>query len=77
MTISHCYGNVVVNNGNFTLLLISSGQEWQFLKLLMTSSGQERQLHIVTGMLVVNNGNFTLLLTASGQQWQFYIATNM
>ena len=63
-------------NGNFTLLLTSSGQEWQF--------------HIATdihwsGMgishwywhLVVRNGNFTLLLTWSGQQWRFYIPTDM
>ena len=55
-------------NGNFTLLLTSSGQEWQF--------------HIATdihwsGMgishcywhLVVKNSNFTLLLTSSGQEW--------
>ena len=30
MAISHCYWHLVVKNGNFTLLLISSGQEWQF-----------------------------------------------
>ena len=30
--------------GNFTLLLISSGQEWQFSALLLMSSGQEWQL---------------------------------
>ena len=27
LTISHCYWNLVVKNGNFTLLLTSSGQE--------------------------------------------------
>ena len=47
----------------FTLLLTSSGQEWQF--------------HIATDMLVVKNGNFTLLLTSSGQEWQFHIATDI
>ena len=69
MAISHCYWHLVVRNGNFTLLLTSSGQEWQF--------------HIATDIywsrmafshgywcLVVKNGNFTLLLTSSGQEWQ-------
>ena len=31
MTVSHFYWHVVVKNGNFTLLLTSSGQECQFL----------------------------------------------
>ena len=62
MAISHCYWHLVVKNGNFTLLLTSSGQEWQF--------------HIATDMLVVKNGNFTLLLTSSGQEWQFHTATD-
>ena len=48
--------------GNFTLLLTSSGQEWQF--------------HIATDV-VVKNDNFTLLLTCSGQEWQFHIATDV
>ena len=30
MAISHCYWHLVVKNGNFTLLLTSSGHEWQF-----------------------------------------------
>ena len=30
MAISHCCWHLVVKNGNFTLLLTSSGQEWQF-----------------------------------------------
>ena len=30
LAISHCYWHLVVKNGNFTLLLPSSGQEWQF-----------------------------------------------
>ena len=30
MALSHCYWHLVVQNGNFTLLLTSSGQEWQF-----------------------------------------------
>ena len=71
MAISHCYGHLVVKNGNFVVLLLTcSGQEWQF--------------HIATdihwsGMVVVNNGNFILLLlTCSGnQEWQFHIATDI
>ena len=46
---------------HFTLLLTSSGQEWQF--------------HI--GCVVVKNDNFTLLLKSSGQEWQFNIATDI
>ena len=46
----------------FTLLLISSGQEWQF--------------HIATDDLEVKNGKFTLLLTSSGQEWHIHIATD-
>ena len=39
----------MVKNGNFTtLLLTSSGQEWQFQTLLLTSSGQEWQFLIAT-----------------------------
>ena len=42
-------------NGNFTYLLTSSGQEWQF--------------YIDYLYIVVKNGNFTFLLTSSGQEW--------
>ena len=38
---------LVVNNGNFTMLMTSSGQEWQF-DIAMTSSGHEWQFHIAT-----------------------------
>ena len=74
MAISHCYWhlvvnngnftlllNIVVENGNFTLLLTSSGQEWQFT-LLLTSSGSEMAISHCYWHLVVKNGNFTLLL---------------
>ena len=37
----------MVKNGNFTLLLTYSGQEWQFT-LLLTYNGQEWQFHIAT-----------------------------
>ena len=63
----HCYWHLVVKNGNFTLVLTYSGQEWQF--------------HIATDILwsrmtishcywhsVFKNGNFTLLLRSSGQE---------
>ena len=58
--------------------------------LLLTSSGQEWQLHIATGILwsrmaishwythlIIKNGNFTCLLTCSGQEWQLHIATDI
>ena len=51
----------MVKNGNFTLLLRSSGQEWQF----HTTSNVIR---IIECHLVVKNGNFTLLLTSSGKE---------
>ena len=67
MAISHVYLHIVVNIGNFTLLLTCSGQEWQF--------------HISTGNFtflltsVLKNDNFTFLLTSSGQEWQFHMST--
>ena len=89
MAISHYYRHLVVKNGNFTLLLTSNGQEWQFT-LLQKCSGQEWQFHIATDIqwsimaishyyrhLVVKNGNFTLLLTSNGQEWQFTLLKKM
>ena len=52
MAISHCYWHLMVRNGNFTLLL--------------TSSGRIAISHCYWH-LVVKNGNFTLLLTSSWQ----------
>ena len=72
MAISHVYLHLVVNIGNFTLLLTCSGQEWQFhMSTYISHSGQHWQFHIltdITDMTVVKNGNFTftLLLTSSG-----------
>ena len=73
----------VVKNGNFTLLLTSSGQEmaishcyWHLVvkngnfPLLLTSSGHNFML--VTSSMV-KNGNLTLLLSSSGQEWQFQL----
>ena len=45
MTISHCYRHLVVIIGNFTLLLTSSGEEWQFL-IATDTCGQEQKFHI-------------------------------
>ena len=50
-------------NGNFTSLLTSSGQEWQF--------------YTATDNLVVKNGNFTLLMTSSGPECQLCIAKDI
>ena len=63
MAISHCYQHQVVKNGNFTLLLTSSGQQWQF--------------HIATDIQWSTMAISTLLLTSSGQEWQFHIATDI
>ena len=70
MAISHCFWHLVVKNGNFTLLLTSSGQEWQFH---IASDIQWSRMAISQSYrhMVVKNGNFTLLLTCSGQEWQF------
>ena len=43
----HQYWHLVVKNGNFTLLLTSSGQKCNFI-LQLISSGQEWQFHIAT-----------------------------
>ena len=76
MAISLCYWHLVIKHGNFTLLLTSCGQEWQF--------------HIATDILwswmaishcywdlVVKNCNFTLLLTSSDQEWQCHTTTDI
>ena len=55
------YFSYMVKNGNCTLLLTCSGQEWQF--------------YISYSHLVVKNGYFTLLLTSSSQEWQFHMVT--
>ena len=53
----------MVKTGNFTLLLTSSGQQYQFHTSTDIASGQQWQFH-------------TVLLTSSGQEWQFHIATD-
>ena len=47
----------MVKHGNFTLLLTSSGQEWQFPSANEHIDGQALQLHIATDQ-------------TSGQRWQ-------
>ena len=74
MAISHCYWHLVVKNANFTLLLTSSGQEWQFH---IATNIQWSRMAISHWHPVVKNGSFTLLLTSSGQEWQFHIATDI
>ena len=55
----------LVKNGNFTLLLTSSGQEWQFH--MSTDIWWSRMaISYFYWHLVVKNGNFTFLLTSSG-----------
>ena len=48
---------------SFTFLLTSSGQEWQFHISTGISSGLEWQFDIDIDHLGVKNGKFTLLLT--------------
>ena len=89
MAISHSYWHLVLKNGNFTLLLTSTGQEWQ-LRIAMTSTGKEWQYHIVTNIywwrmaishyywhFLVKNGNFTLQLISSGEDWLFHTVTDI
>ena len=63
MASSHFYGYLVVKNGKFTLLLTSIGQEWQ--------------VHIVTNNYCSGMAISHLLLASSSQEWQFYIATDI
>ena len=63
-------------NDNFTLLLTSSGQEWQF-HIATDIQWSTMAISHCYCHLVVKNGNFTLLLTSSGQEWQFHIATDI
>ena len=62
MAISHCYWHLVVKNGNFTLLLTSSDQEWQS--------------HNATDVYWSRMA-FDIALTSSGQEWKFHIATDI
>ena len=63
-------------NGNFTLLLTSSDQEWQFHNATDMWWSQMPISHCYLH-LVIKNGNFTLLPISSDQEWQFHIATDI
>ena len=60
--------------GNFTLLLTSSGQEWQF-HIATDISYQEWQFHIATHL--TSRMAIWHWLTSIGQEWQFHIATDI
>ena len=75
MVIWHWYWHLVLKNGNFTLLLTSSGHEWQF-DMPLTSSGQEWQFDIATD-IYCSRIAITLLLTSSTEEWQFHIAIDI
>ena len=63
-------------NENFTLLLTSSGQEWQF-DIATDILWSRMAIWHCYWHLLVKNGNLTELLTSNGQQWQFHIATDI
>ena len=76
MAISCGYSHFVIKNGNFTCLLTSSGQEWQFHIATDIQWSRMAIAHCYSH-LMVKNGNFTCLLTSSGQEWQLHIATDI
>ena len=67
MAISHYYLQLVVKNGNFTLLLTSSGQEWQFHIDTHNLWSRMEILHCYLH-LAVKNGYLTFLLISSCQE---------
>ena len=66
----------MVENGNFTLLLMSSGQEWQFHNETDVWLSRMTISHCYLYPLV-KSSNFTLQLTCCGQEWPFHIATDI
>ena len=62
VAISHCYWHLVFKNGDFTLLLISRGQECQF-HTATDILGSIMAIAHCYWHLVVKHDNFTLLLT--------------
>ena len=74
-TLAQCYPHLTEQRCNFTLLLTSSGQEWQF-HINTDIEWSRMAISHCYWHLVVKNGNFTLLLTTSGQEWQFHTATD-
>ena len=65
----------MLKNGNFTLLLTSSAQEWQFH--ILTGIWSRMAISHYYQHLVVKDDNFTLLLTSSAQEWQFHVVTDI
>ena len=57
----------MVKNGNFTLLLTSSGQEWQF-HIPTDIKWTRMAISHCYWHLVIKNGNFSLLLTSSASR---------
>ena len=72
MAISHCCWDVVVKNGNFTLVTDIKSSKMAISQFYWHLVVNEWQFHIVINIYWFKNGNFTLLLTASGQEWQFH-----
>ena len=66
----------MVKNGTSTLILTSSGQEWQF-DIAADIYWSRMAISHWYRHLVVKKGNFLLLLTSSGQERQFLIATDI
>ena len=66
----------MVDNDNLTILLTSSGQEWQFhIPTDIKWSGMK--ISSCNWHLVVKNGNSTYLQTSSGYEWQFHTAIDI
>ena len=76
MAISQCFWHLVVKNGNFTFLLTSIGQEWQF-HIPTDIHWSRMAISHCYWHLVVRNCYFTFLLTSIGQEWQFHIPTDI
>ena len=66
----------MIKIGNFTFLLTSSGQEWQF-NILADIYWLGMAISHCYWHLVVNNGSLTYLLKSSGQEWQFQNAPDI
>ena len=71
MAISHCYWHLVVNSGNFTLLLMSSGSRMAISHYYLTSSSQDWQFHTATDIYWTRMAISRYLVV---KEWQFHIA---
>ena len=76
MAISHCYWYPLVQNGNFTLLLTASGQEWQFHTTTYILWSRLANSHCYLN-LVVKFGRWTLCTWWTPQyQWRDTLNTS-